>query len=174
MTTNNLETIKNNLENITTIGNNIFNDDLETLTLLMYSYQYVNNQLNHGKWETINLEIYQDLMQQEKILTDRMKYELKTIQINCTTQLWMNEKYGDPLLLGSRRNTELIKYRINQYLSRCKRNNYTGYQIMVYISKLLLGIQNMGGSNVNINELEVQFLTETTLNDSPTKDWKKF
>lgn len=136
--------VQQNLENICDIGLNIFNDDLETLLLLKYSYQYVYRQLSYGKYETLNLDIYQQLRRQETLLTDRMLIALKDIENNCDAQLMLHDKYGDPLLLGSTLNTIQIKQRVKQYLYRCRKYHYDGKHIMQYIDRLLLSIQAMG------------------------------
>lgn len=148
-----IEQVQSNLDKICEIGMENFHDDLETLQLIMYSYKYVYNQLTKYDYEKINLDIYQNLIKQEKILTERMKTSLKTIETDCLVQIWMYEDYGDPLLLGNLKNTTLIRTRIRTYLCRCKKYKYSGYKTMKWISRLLISIQAMGVEEIKIRDL---------------------
>lgn len=165
-----IQEIQNNIDSFCDIGLNVFNDDLETLKLLMYCYQYVYKKLNTNNYEETQLTIYKNLIKQEKILKDRMIFAIKTIETDCNCQLMMYEKYQDPLLLVSKKNTELIKYRVNKYLQRCKKEQYTGYQIMKWISRLLISIQYMIGHEIRISNLDDNKINNSTINSDSDSD----
>ena len=132
------EKLKENIINIKDIGDQLFEDDLETLKLVMYSYQYVNRMLTTPDFnEQLPLDLRDDFLKQQKILPSRMLNALKAIETQCKIQLDFHEKYNEPLFLGSKRNTELILHRIQQTFSRNKKSPFTGVQLMKYISKLL-------------------------------------
>ena len=153
------EKLKNNINNISDIGDNLFEDDLESLKLLMYSYQYVHRMLEKYPVE-MPLDLRQQFLhQKEKILPSQMLKALKTIESHCKIQLELNEKYEEPLFLGSKRNTELILQRLRTQFTRNKKSPFTGLQWMKYISKFLMSINAMLGRDIIVSDVDVKNLT---------------
>lgn len=169
------EKLKENIINIKDIGDQVFEDDLETLKLVMYSFQYVNRMLTNPDFnEQLPLDLRDDFLKQQKVLTIRMLNALKRIEIQCKNQLDLYETCNESLFLGSKRNTELILHRIQQTFSRNKKSPFTGVQLMKYISKLLININAMLGRDISISEVDVKALTCTDITLEQSNDWKYF
>lgn len=169
------EKLKENIINIKDIGDQLFEDDLETLKLVMYSYQYVDRMLTTPNVnEQLPLDLRDDLLKQQKVLPSRMLNALKRIETQCKIQLDLYEKYNESLFLGSKRNTELILHRIQQTFSRNKKSPFTGVQLMKYISKLLININAILGRDITVSEVDVKALTCTDITLDSSDDWKYF
>lgn len=168
------EKLKNNIHHISDIGDDLFEEDLESLKLLMYSYQYVHRMLEKYK-EEMPLDLREQFLhQKEKILPVQMLKALKTIESHCKIQLELNEKYEEPLFLGSKRNTELILQRLRTQFTRNKKSPFTGLQWMKYISKFLIHINAMLGRDITVSEVDVKALTCVDITLEPSNDWKHF
>lgn len=163
-----------NINNISDIGDNLFYDDLESLKLLMYSYQYVHRMLEKYK-EEMPLDLREQFLhQKEKILPAQMLKALKTMESHCKIQLELNEKYEEPLFLGSKRNTELILQRLRTQFTRNKKSPFTGLQWMKYISKFLIHINAMLGRDITVSEVDVKAFTCVDITLEQSNDWKHF
>ena len=163
-----------NINNISDIGDNLFEEDLESLKLLMYSYQYVHRMLEKYK-EEMPLDLREQFLhQKEKILPVQMLKALKTIESHCKIQLELNEKYEEPLFLGSKRNTELILQRLRTQFTRNKKSPFTGLKWMKYISTFLMSINAMLGRDITVSEVDVKTWTCEAITNESSDDWKYF
>lgn len=147
------------LDDLSTIGMNVFKDDLGTLKTLIISYHYVRSQLQD---ENMDPNFFYTFRKQEKVLGSRIFDILKSIESDCTTQLWMNEDYDDPLLLETRKNTEEIKKMIKYYRWRHVHNDNDDRQLVRFSEKLLRKIKRMGveimateTENIMIKDLDI-------------------
>lgn len=146
------------LDDLTTVGMDVFKDDLGTLKTLIISYYYVRNKLKDENTDANYLEHYS---REEKVLGSRIFTTLKTLEEDCITQLWLNEDYNDPLLLTTRENTEEIKRTIRYYRWRHVHKNNNNKQLIKFCERLLRKIKRMG---VDIMGSETEQLIVKDLN----------
>lgn len=154
------DNINNILDDLTTIGINVFRDDITTLKTLVICYRYVEKKL---KDENTEANLLEEFNRQEKLLGLRMYDQLKSLEDDCTTQLWLNEDYGDPLLFETRAKTEEIKRKIMYYRWRHVHRRNTNKQLVKYCEKLLRKMKNLGvecsvseSERIVINQLQIQ------------------
>jgi len=156
-TTTKEKTLKEKIFDISQIQHEIFTDDLELLKLQVICYDYViknlTKELKKDK-ENQDPELILDLKKQEEILPRHMLKTLKQIEDDCTSELWLNEKYGDDLLLGSVKNTTLIKQRISKYRQNVYRHNYKNEQIKKYCGRLIIRINSLAFIKIEVSDLD--------------------
>lgn len=153
--TNNIDRI---LDDLATVGMNVFKDDLGTLKTLIISYHYVRNRL---KDENTDANYLEHFTREEKVLGSRIFATLKTLEEDCVTQLWLNEDYNDPLLLTTREKTEEIKRTIMYYRWRHVHRENNNKQLVKFAERLLRKIKRMG---VDIMGSETEQLIVKDLN----------
>ncbi len=140
-TKDNVDKVYTILQELSDIGINAFKDDIKTLKTLVICYHYVEKKLND---ENIDPNLLEEFKKQENLLGKRMFNQLKTLESDCTSQLWMNEDYGDQLLFGTRVKTETIKDNIQYYRWRHVHRNNNNKQLVKYCEKLLRRIKKLG------------------------------
>lgn len=146
------------LDDLATVGMNVFKDDLGTLKTLIISYHYVRNRL---KDENTDANYLEHFTREEKVLGSRIFATLKTLEEDCVTQLWLNEDYNDPLLLTTREKTEEIKRTIMYYRWRHVHRGNNNKQLVKFAERLLRKIKRMG---VDIMGSETEQLIVEDLN----------
>lgn len=153
--TTNIERI---LDDLSTVGMNVFKDDLATLKTLIISYHFVRNRL---KDENTDANYLEHFTREEKVLGSRIYATLKTLEEDCVTQLWLNEDYNDPLLLTTREKTEEIKRTIMYYRWRHVHRGNSNKQLVKFAERVLRKIKRMG---VDIMGSETEELMVKDLN----------
>lgn len=136
----NVDKINDVLQELSDIGINVFMDDIKTLKLIVICYRYVEKRLKFEK----DADLLEEFQKQECLLGKRMFNQLKTLECDCTTQLWMNEDYEDQLLFENRETTQAIKDNIKYYRWRHVHKDNDNKQLVKYCEKLLRRMKNLG------------------------------
>lgn len=140
-TKDNVDKVYTILQELSDIGINAFKDDIKTLKTLVICYRYVEKKLND---ENMDPNLLEEFKKQESLLGKRMFNQLKTLEADCTAQLWMNEDYEDQLLFETRENTQAIKENIQYYRWRHVHRENDNKQLVKYCEKLLRRIKKLG------------------------------
>ena len=151
-TKDNVDKVYTILQELSDIGINVFKDDIKTLKTLVICYRYAEKKLND---ENIDPNLLEEFKKQESLLGKRMFNQLKTLEADCTAQLWMNEDYEDQLLFETRENTQAIKDNIKYYRWRHVHKENDNKKLVKYCEKLLRNIKKLG---VETEQLTVEDL----------------